>query len=200
MKYPKLREIKGALTSLFSKAYTTSFPKTPHIPFTEFRGKPYYYEEGCIGCTACVNVCPTGALSFVDVIHDKNKIKRVLKINWDICIECGQCELNCVSEEGIKLSQEFDISTTEKREELYQVIEKEMVLCEHCHKPIACRDHLSWTIKKLGPLYTPNTTLIAFQQKILAINDEISKNETLGRPDRFRVLCPRCRREAVFTS
>jgi formate hydrogenlyase subunit 6/NADH:ubiquinone oxidoreductase subunit I len=200
MKYPKLREIKGALKSLFTKAYTTPFPKTPHIPFAAFRGKPYYHEEECIGCTACVNVCPTGALSFVDVIHDKNKVKRVLKINWDICIGCGQCQLNCVSEEGIKLSQEFDLSTTEKREELYQVIEKEMILCEHCHKPIACRDHLSWTVKKLGPLYTSNTTLIAFQQSILSINDTTSKSETVNRADRFRILCPHCRREAVFTS
>ncbi|MEI8350203.1 MAG: 4Fe-4S dicluster domain-containing protein [Candidatus Omnitrophota bacterium] len=200
MRYPKLREIKGALQSLFTKPYTNAFPREAHVPFSSFRGKPYYYEDKCIGCVACVNVCPTGALSFKDVIT-KSSAKRILKINWDVCIECGQCELNCVSEKGIELSQEFDISTTEKRKDLCQVIEKEMVMCEHCNKPVACKDHLQWTIKKLGPLYTANTTLITFQHEIMHINDDVPRNtpETL-RSDRFRILCPGCRREAVFIS
>jgi formate hydrogenlyase subunit 6/NADH:ubiquinone oxidoreductase subunit I len=200
MRYPKLREIKGALKSLFTKPYTTKFPFKPHTPFSFFRGKPYYDEEKCIGCTACVNVCPAKALSFKDLLKD-NESKRVLRINWDICIECGQCQLSCPTEEGIKLSVEFDISTTEDRNQLYQDIEKELVLCEHCNNPIACKDHLLWAIKKLGPLCTSNTTLITFQQKILIISDDIPKNkEIFLRCDRFRILCPRCRREVVFTS
>jgi formate hydrogenlyase subunit 6/NADH:ubiquinone oxidoreductase subunit I len=200
MKYPKLREIKGALKSLFSKPYTTKFPKEPHIPFSAFRGRPYYYEDKCIGCTACINVCPTGALSFKDIL-DSATPKRILKVNWDICIECGQCQLNCPTEKGIQLSCEFDISTTEKREELCQAIEKELILCECCKEIIACRDHMVWTIKKIGPLYPSNTTLIAFQQEALNICDSISRTtQKLLRSDRFRILCPRCRREAVFTS
>jgi formate hydrogenlyase subunit 6/NADH:ubiquinone oxidoreductase subunit I len=200
MKYPKLREIKGALKSLFTKPYTTKFPFKPHIPFPSFRGKPYYNEEKCMGCTACVNVCPTAALSFQDLI-EKEKGKRILKINWDVCIECGQCQLNCPTETGIELSTEYDISTTEDRKDLYQTIEKELILCENCKEPVACKDHLLWTIKKLGPLYTANTTLITFQQKILLISDSIPKDkEEFLRSDRFRVFCPRCRREAVFVS
>lgn len=200
MKYPKLREIKGALQSLFTRPYTTRFPKEPHIPFSSFRGRPYYYEDKCMGCTACINVCPTGALSFKDII-DAPIPKRILKINWDICIECGQCQLNCPTEKGIQLSCEFDISTTEKREELYQIIEKELILCECCKEIIACRDHIVWTIKKIGPLYPSNTTLIAFQQETLGICDSLSRDtKEVLRSDRFRILCPRCRREVVFTS
>lgn len=200
MKYPKLREIKGALISFFTRSYTNKFPFAPHTPFKRYRGKPYYDKDKCIGCTACVNVCPTGALSFKDTDSGAGA-KRTLKIRWDICIECGQCELNCLTTEGIKLSQEFDISTTEKRADLHQNIEKEMIRCEHCNEPIACRDHLVWTIKKIGPLHTSNTSLIAFQQQALSIKTTVSNlKEKFVRADRFRVLCPHCRREAVFTS
>ena len=199
MKYPKLREIKGALISLFSRPYTTKFPKKPHVPFSTFRGRPYYYEDKCIGCTACVSVCPTKALSFKDIVEEDHA-KRVLTINWDVCIACGQCELNCVSVEGIMLSNEFDISTTESRKTLTQKIEKEMIFCECCQTPFACKDHLEWTIKKLGPLYPPNTTLLTFaQEKLFGKRLSVASNPP-KRASRFSILCPDCRREAVFTS
>ncbi|MCM8786590.1 MAG: 4Fe-4S dicluster domain-containing protein [Candidatus Omnitrophica bacterium] len=200
MRYPKLREIKGALKSLFSKPYTTKFPKEPHQPFYNFRGRPYYYQDKCIGCTACVEVCPARALSFKDIVEN-GVAKRILKINWDTCIECGQCQLNCPTKEGIKLSNEFDISTTESRENLCQIIEKELVLCEFCKCIVACKDHIIWTIKKLGPLYHSNTSLIGFAQNILGIGNFIHKKtkENL-RSDRFLFLCPRCRRQSVFIS
>ena len=201
MKYPKLREIKEAVKALLTKAYTSKFPKEPHIPFLSFRGKPEFNEEDCTGCVACVNVCPTGALSYSDIKKPSGYYKRVLKVRWDICIECGQCQLNCLTEKGIVLSNEFDISTTEEREALYQVIEKDLVLCEVCGKPIAPRDHIEWTIKKIGHLYASNTSLIAFSQKNLKIRDDFLKSEEdIFRWDRFRLLCPLCRREAVLTS
>ena len=40
MKYPKIRELKEAVTSLLTPAYTSSFPHKPHTPFENFRGKP----------------------------------------------------------------------------------------------------------------------------------------------------------------
>ncbi len=199
MKYPKLREIKGAITSLFSKAYTTKFPKKPCIPFRAFRGRPYYYEDKCIGCTACVNVCPTKALNFKDVAEN-GRAKRVFTVNWDVCIACGQCQLNCVSVEGIMLSNEFDIATTENRKSLIQTIEKEMIFCECCNRAFACKDHLDWTIKKLGALYPPNTTLLTFAQSMLFGKKCYAADKLLKRASRFSILCPDCRRETVFSS
>jgi hydrogenase-4 component H len=200
MKYPKLREIKGALHSLFTKPYTTKFPKVSHVPFSTFRGRPYYHEDKCIGCTACVQVCPAKALEFKDVTEN-GKAKRVLTVHWDICVGCGHCQLNCVSEEGIVLSNEFDLATTENRKDLTQSIEKEMIFCEYCNLPFACRDHLAWTIQKLGPLYPSNTTLLAFEGDRLGVADNIIQTcDTINRSDRFRMLCPKCRREAVFSS
>ena len=200
MRYPKLREIKYALYALLTKPYTSGFPFKPYTPCASFRGKPYLHEDDCVGCTACVNVCPTGALSFKDVSTGAG-YKRVLKINWNICIQCGQCQLNCLTEKGILLSNEFDMTTTEDKNELFQVIEKEMAVCECCRQPIACVDHIKWTINKLGPLYTSNTSLITFKQRELLISETLPKSskEPL-RSDRFSLLCPRCRREAVFSS
>ncbi|MFH1768811.1 MAG: 4Fe-4S binding protein [Candidatus Omnitrophota bacterium] len=200
MKYPKIREIKEALNALVTRAYTTPFPYKPHIPFISFRGKPYFDQDQCVGCTACVNVCPSGALSFNDVKVD-GSYKRILKIRWDICIECGQCQLNCLTERGIRLSNEFDISVTEGRKNLCQTIEKDLSLCEGCKEPVAPRDHIAFTIKKLGCLYVTNTSLIAFTQQNLGLREDLPKaEEEMFRWDRFRILCPSCRREAVIIS
>lgn len=43
--------------------------------------------ETCIGCTACLKVCP------VDAITGESKIIHV--INPDICIDCGACAFVC---------------------------------------------------------------------------------------------------------
>ena len=43
-------------------------------------------KSKCIGCGACVGICPVGAITMVD---------GVAQINYDICIKCGLCESIC---------------------------------------------------------------------------------------------------------
>ncbi|HDD65060.1 MAG TPA: 4Fe-4S dicluster domain-containing protein, partial [Firmicutes bacterium] len=105
MKKPKLRELKEAITSLFSKPYTTKFPFEPHKPSKRFRGKPKFDEEKCVGCGACAQVCPSNAIEVKDIIEEK---KRILIHHPDKCIYCGQCEINCITDGGIKLTDQFD--------------------------------------------------------------------------------------------
>ncbi|MEZ4997102.1 MAG: 4Fe-4S binding protein [Bacteroidales bacterium] len=66
MKYPKLRELKEAVTSLVTPAYTSRFPVEEHVPFKDFRGKPVVDDNNCVGCETCANVCPPLAITFTD--------------------------------------------------------------------------------------------------------------------------------------
>jgi len=92
MKYPKLRELKEALTSLFSPPYTTKFPKTPSPAAPEYRGKAEFDEVECVVCGACANVCPPGAIEKIEEPAPDGK--RRLILHYDRCIFCGQCQAN----------------------------------------------------------------------------------------------------------
>ncbi|MFA5156794.1 MAG: 4Fe-4S dicluster domain-containing protein [Candidatus Omnitrophota bacterium] len=202
MRYPKLRELKEAIRSLFSKPYTTRFPYEQHKPYERFRGKPEFHVDDCVGCTACVQVCPAGALSFKDEAKN-GKTKRVLTVRWDICIYCGQCEANCLTGKGIVLSREFDLATTGKREDLYQTIEKEVLLCDCCKEVIMPLDQIKWVANKLGPLCFTNASVMLFYLRNLSLawkEKFFPKEEAFLRSDRVKLLCPRCRRQAVITS
>ena len=50
---------------------------------------PWVDKEKCVGCTACVNVCPAGAISWEE---------EKAKINMDKCIRCGTCHSVCPQE------------------------------------------------------------------------------------------------------
>jgi len=50
----------------------------------------YYIIETCIGCTACINRCPTDAIS--------GERKALHVIDPDLCIDCGACGVVCPAE------------------------------------------------------------------------------------------------------
>lgn len=200
--YPKFRELKEAIRAIVKGPYTTGFPKKAHQPFERFRGRPYFYEKDCIGCTACAQVCPPGAIEFVDE-KKGSAAKRTLVIHWDVCIFCGQCQANCPTEKGIMLSREFDLATCEKREALRQSIEKDLALCECCGEPVAPCDQIVWVAKKLGALCFSNPSLTLFYLRTLNLALQaqiIVSGAQLQRDGRIKLLCPRCRRKAVLKS
>ncbi|MDP3143040.1 MAG: 4Fe-4S dicluster domain-containing protein [Candidatus Omnitrophota bacterium] len=203
MKYPKLRELKEAIKALVIGPYTSRFPFEPHEPPERFRGRPKFYERDCTGCTACVNVCPSGAITFEDKI-DQGKAVRIFTLRYDICIFCGQCQANCLTEKGIMLSREFDLATTGKRTDLIETVEKELVICEDCKEIVGPKDQILWVAKKLGPLAFSNTTMMLFylQNNSLARLEAspAEKGNFPNRSDRIKMLCPRCRREVVIKS
>ena len=202
MKYPKLRELKEAITALIRGPYTSKFPYAPHTPFERFRGRPYFHEADCMGCAACTQVCPSGALEFNDVVAG-GKAVRKLTVHWDVCIFCGQCQANCPTTKGIILSQEFDFATTENRTELVQGIEKEMLACACCGEPVVPYDQYKWVAQKLGLLCFANASLMLFYFRTLqlALQENLPKEEKeFFRIDRIKILCSRCRREAVIKS
>ena len=169
MKYPKLRELKEAITSLFSRAYTTSYPLEKLIPPDGFRGRPMYNEAECVGCLACLEVCPARAISFVD---DKIEKRRTLTHRTDQCVFCGKCEKACITEKGIKLTKEFELATTDRKRDISQS-KKELVLCEHCGEVIAPLDHLRFLAKKVGSLLFTNPTLLLARHAELKLLEEV---------------------------
>ena len=194
MRYPKIRELKEAIRSFFSKPYTTKYPAVPHIPFPRFRGKPIPDDEGCIACGACAEVCPSRAIEVRENL-DKKPPTREMIWHYDLCIFCGQCERLCTTEKGVKLSNEFDLATFD-RQSLFMEIEKELVMCEDCGTIIAPKAHMIWLLEKLGPYSSGNFTLIYTAQKELKVADDLPScvdASEIKRSDLFRVLCPKCR-------
>jgi len=51
----------------------------------------YIDPELCSGCKGCINVCPFGAITFVEG-------KKVAEVNSALCKGCGACEATCPSE------------------------------------------------------------------------------------------------------
>jgi len=198
MKYPKIRELKEAVISLFSPAYTSKFPAEPHVPFENFRGKPVVDNENCVGCETCANVCPPHAITFID---DKEKSIRTIKRDYGLCIFCGQCQEHCITQKGVKLSDKiFDLAVFDRSKNIeYQ--EKELLICESCGAVITTKEHLHYMHRKLGPrAFSSILSLNQLNQKLkLAEGHDLNLEirDGLKRKDMFNIICPNCLRQVL---
>ena len=203
MKLPKLRELKEAVRALIKGPYTSKFPKEPFYPHPNFRGRPKFDAQRCVGCLACEEVCPVKAIAHKDVVNVHDGSKRIMMHYSDICIFCGQCQAICIAEhQGIKQSSEWELSFFDRHEDSMEAIEKELQLCEICGQAIACKDHLKWIAEKIAELAYSNPSLYLSRLKSLGIIDKniISALKDHGRSDRIKILCARCRRETTLTT
>jgi len=195
MRQPKWREIKEALRALFFGPYTTKFPAEPPKITEAFRGVPRFDEQECVGCGACVNVCPSAAIEQED---DKEAGVRRITIRLDRCIFCGQCHANCLTERGVDQTNEWDLTTTD-RSELKESVEKELLLCEACGEVIGTIDHIRWVARRLGPLAFANPTLFLTALQDMSLGQKPPKPvQPLRRGDKLRILCPNCRNVTSF--
>lgn len=198
MRYPKLRELKEAVVSLFTPAYTSGFPFEPHVPFEKFRGKPVVDNENCVGCETCSNVCPPKAITFSD---DREKGLRVIRRDYGKCIFCGQCQDHCITGKGVKLSDKiFDMAVFE-RDKVVEYQEKELLICQNCHAVITTREHILYMHKKLGPrAFASILNLNILNRKLMLAEDKdvnVEISDGLKRKDMFNIICPNCLRQVL---
>ena len=199
MRLPKLRELKEAVTAVLSPRFTTRFPAEPCVVPERYRGKPEFDLDKCIGCGACVNVCPAPeCLSQVDDLEADPPVRRITHRHYT-CIFCGNCEDNCTTGDGIKLSQEWDLAGLD-REAMTETHEFELQMCEKCGALIGTKKHLVWLYEKLGPLaYTNPSLLIAKSGELLTepqdVRKQAQKDEGVRTSDFMQILCPKCKCE-----
>jgi len=194
------RILKQAVLAAFSPAFTTKFPAEPFEPQESFRGRPRYHADGCIGCGACAQVCPSKCIDVIDDL-ESSPPKRVLVQHFDACIMCGQCERYCPTREGIRMSTDWDTAGF-RPEDFEERVEKELVMCEVCDEVLAPADQLAWLADRLGPLAFANPTLSMYSGMQLGYVERgvKSDSETTLRQDRMAMQCPKCRRQTAWAA
>src|SRR5262245_3990393 len=81
---------------------TTQFPDRPAQLPTRFRGRPVVAPDKCeaaAGCQACVDACPTQAIT-----------APPLRLDLGACVFCGACEAACPSG-AVRFTPEVALST-----------------------------------------------------------------------------------------
>jgi hydrogenase-4 component H len=192
-----------AIKALIRGPYTSAFPKEPFVAHRNSRGQPKFNDKKCVGCLACEEVCPVGAIAHKDTANDPATAKRTMIHYTDTCIFCGQCEAACIADrQGIKLSTDWDLSFFDRKNDSYESIDKELQLCEVCGDVVACKDHLKWVAEKIGELTYSSPTLYFSRLKSLGVIDEniAAALKDQGRSDRVKILCARCRRATTLTT
>ncbi|MBS0011501.1 MAG: 4Fe-4S dicluster domain-containing protein [Bacteroidales bacterium] len=194
MKYPKLRELREAVVSLFTPAYTSSFPAREHIPEEKFRGKPVVNEDGCVGCMSCANVCPPIAITVSD--DAQSGIRTIIR-DYGRCIFCGQCEAFCITGEGVKLSNMIYDMAVFDRDKTVETQTRELLICSHCGGVITTKEHVEYLFGKLGTKgYSSTLALHVVNQAFIKdpATAEVEIQDELKRKDMFNIMCPDCQR------
>jgi len=191
------RILKQAVKAVFLPAFTTRFPAEPFIPQDAFRGRPRFDADGCVGCGACAQVCPSKCIDVIDDL-DSSPPRRILVQHLDACIVCGQCERYCPTREGIRMTREWDFAGFGP-EDFEERIEKELVMCEICGDLLAPADQLYWLAERLGPVSFANPTLAMFSgQRLGYVEQGVSNSSvTTLRSDRMAIQCPKCKRQTA---
>lgn len=125
---------------------THAYPFEPYPVTENFRGRPKYKFDLCIGCAACGIACPPNAIT-VALKEDKSKL--IWEFNAGRCIFCGRCDEVCPTG-AINLSQEFELAVKFDKDALIQRGELEPAVCEQCGKAYSTKRLVKHTLDRLS--------------------------------------------------
>ena len=84
---------------------TIRYPKEPPSLPDRFRGLPIFPAQGCEGCRACAEACPTGALS----VDPAGKADSTFRLDMGRCLFCTDCQEACPSL-NIRFSEDYQLA------------------------------------------------------------------------------------------
>jgi Ni,Fe-hydrogenase III small subunit/ferredoxin len=94
---------------------TVSYPDTPPVLPDRFRGAPVIDQARCKeGCAACVEACPTDAITRAD---GDGAGKGRIRLDTGRCLFCTECTSAC-PEGAIELTREYRLAAR-RREDLF---------------------------------------------------------------------------------
>jgi NADH-quinone oxidoreductase subunit I len=101
-----IKSILNAIKNLFSKPATINYPLVKAPKNGEARGLILFEEPKCIWCLRCEEVCPPGAILFV---QDRSSFNYTYHYNPYLCIYCGECVRVC-PDKAQALSQSIEFA------------------------------------------------------------------------------------------
>ncbi len=97
--------------SLRTKRRTTTYPATPEAAPAAYRGCPAIDASACDCSGACVEVCPSGAIT----LTDRGVTARHWKLDLARCLFCGLCAETCPND-AITMTNDYELAARTRRD------------------------------------------------------------------------------------
>ena len=145
-----------------------AIPLSPGAPF----GALDYDRDACTLCLACVNACPTTALS-------DNPDRPMLRFTESLCVQCGLCAATCPEDAILGLKPQLDFAAWDEPKRVLK--EEEPFHCVACARPFGTKSAIESVVDKLYDKHWMFSGSKAGQERL-----------------RVLMMCEDCRVEAVM--